>query len=263
VRVAFVVNDLQLSGGVGVVVEHARRLAGDHGFDVELVLAREQEEPEWRFPGLAAVPVHGMERARELEYDVVVATWWETVGAALELRAGRHAYFVQSLEDRFYMPHEAPRLAAALTYDLPLEVITEARWIAESLEAVMPDRRCLLVRNGIDKDVFAPVDAPAVRGGGEPLRILIEGNPGVWFKGVNEALEACRLMQQPRIVTTITPEGRKLNGADIALRERPDRGGLRGARRRTQALARGRHVRAAARGLPQGRDLRGDGCDRP
>ena len=90
------------------------------------------------------------------------------------------------------MPHEAPRLAAALTYDLPLEVITEARWIAETLEALMPERRCLLVRNGIDKDVFAPVAAPPVRGGGEPLRILIEGNPGVWFKGVGEALAAVR-----------------------------------------------------------------------
>ena len=53
------------------------------------------------------------------------------------------------------MPHEAPRLAAALTHDLPLQVITEARWIAETLEALMPERRCLLVRNGIDKDVFA------------------------------------------------------------------------------------------------------------
>src|SRR4029079_17931801 len=41
--------------------------------------------------------------------------------------------------------------------------------------------------------------------------------PGVWFKGVNEALEACRLMQQPRIVTTVTPQGRRLPGADIAL----------------------------------------------
>ncbi len=125
------------------------------------MLAREQAEPDWGFPGLAEVPVHGMERARALHYDVAVATWWETVGPALELDADRHAYFVQSLEDRFYMPHEAPRLAAALTYDLPLEVITEARWIAETLEALMPERRCLLVRNGIDKDVFAPVDAAA------------------------------------------------------------------------------------------------------
>ena len=65
VRVAFVVNDLQLSGGVGVVVEHARQLSRRHGFAVDLVLAREQDEPDWRFRGLGDVPVHGMDaRAR-------------------------------------------------------------------------------------------------------------------------------------------------------------------------------------------------------
>ena len=204
-RVAFVVNDLQLSGGVGVVVEHARQLTRHHGFAVELVLAREQAEPEWGFRGLADVPVHGMERARGGDYDVVVATWWETVGPALELPARRHAYFIQSLEDRFYRPHEAQRLAAALTHDIPLHVITEARWIAETLEAMAPGRRCLYVRNGIAKDVFTPPAAPTVRGDGEPLRILVEGNPEVWFKGVPEALAATRAMTAPHTVTTVTP----------------------------------------------------------
>jgi hypothetical protein len=40
VKVAFVVNDLQLSGGVGVVLHHARELMTRHGFEVDLVLAR-------------------------------------------------------------------------------------------------------------------------------------------------------------------------------------------------------------------------------
>jgi glycosyltransferase involved in cell wall biosynthesis len=216
VRVAFVVNDLQLSGGVGVVVEHARQLTGRHGFSVDLVLAHEQAEPDWAFRGLADVPVHGLEVARAGDYDVVVATWWETVGPALELPARRHAYFVQSLEDRFYRPHEAQRLAAAITHDLPLQVITEARWIAETLEALMPARRCLLVRNGIAKDVFAPPAAPPARGD-ERLRIIVEGNPDVWFKGVPEALEAARAMRHPRHVTAVTPHGGALRGVDAAI----------------------------------------------
>jgi O-antigen biosynthesis protein len=216
VRVAFVVNDLQLSGGVGVVVEHARRLAARHGFEVDLVLARDQDEPEWRFPGLAQLPVHGMDRARAADYDVVVATWWETVGPALELRAKRHAYFIQSLEDRFYRPHEAPRLAAALSHDVPLHVITEARWIADTLEAMAPSRRCLLVRNGVAKDVFTPPAAPPVRGD-EPLRILVEGDPDVWFKGVPDAIAATRSMRAPRVVTAVTPRGSRLDGVDVAM----------------------------------------------
>ena len=212
-RVAFVVNDLQLSGGVGVVVEHARQLARRHGFAIHLVLARRQEQPEWGFDGLADVPVLGMEAARAERYDVAVATWWETVAPALELDAGRHAYFIQSLEDRFYAPQEPQRLAAALTHDLPLHVITEARWIAETLEALAPERRCLLVRNGIDKAVFAPPDAPAVAPDGR-LRILIEGDPHVWFKGVGDALAATRAMGEPRIVTAVARSAHALEGAD-------------------------------------------------
>ena len=46
-----------------------------------------------------------------------------------------------------------------------------------------PDAPLHLVRNGIDKDVFAPPEQVDVRLDG-PLRVLIEGNPGVWFKGV-------------------------------------------------------------------------------
>ena len=215
-RVAFVVNDLQLSGGVGVVVEHARQLSQRHGFSIELVLAREQAEPDWAFRGLADVPVHGMDAARAGDYDVAVATWWETVGPALELPARAHAYFVQSLEDRFYRPHEAQRLAAALTHDLPLHVITEARWIVETLEAMLPARRCLLVRNGVAKDVFVSPTAPPVRGE-EPLRILVEGNPEVWFKGVPEAIEATRAMRAPRHVTAVTPHGAAVHGVDAAV----------------------------------------------
>ena len=56
-KVCFLVNDLQLSGGVGVVVEHARRLAHDHGFDTTLVLVREWELPSWRYEALAEVRV--------------------------------------------------------------------------------------------------------------------------------------------------------------------------------------------------------------
>src|SRR4029078_12823403 len=110
VRVAFVVNDLQLSGGVGVIVEHARQLTRRHGFavervralprrhgfPVELVLARDQDEPDWGFRGLGDIPVHGMDVARASQYDVAVATWWETVVPALEPPAHGPAYFAAS-----------------------------------------------------------------------------------------------------------------------------------------------------------------------
>ncbi|HXB16056.1 MAG TPA: glycosyltransferase family 4 protein [Solirubrobacteraceae bacterium] len=205
-RVAFLVNDLQLSGGVGVVAQHARRLAAMDGWEVTLVLAREQDQPTWEsFEQLRPVRLRAREEALKEQYDVAVATWWETVFTLFELRAERYAYFVQSFEDRFYKHDEAERLGAALTHDLPVSFITEAGWIARTLGELRPDASCHLVRNGIDKAVFGPAREPPANDSG-PLRVLIEGSPSAWFKHVREATEAAAAMSEQRHVTVVTGE---------------------------------------------------------
>jgi glycosyltransferase involved in cell wall biosynthesis len=223
VRVAFLTQDLQLSGGVGVVVEHASQLARRHGFDVSLVLTQSQAEPDWSFRGLEHLHVLGLEEAARHRYDVALSTWWETSDALFDLDAQRHASFVQSLEERFYPPEEqAERMAAAFSLDLPVRFVTEARWIARALEALQPGNRALLVRNGIAKDVFvSPAQLTArVRG---PLRVLVEGSPRIAFKGVAEALAATGAMQAQRHVTLVTPErdGEVPAGADEVVRAVP------------------------------------------
>lgn len=202
-KIAFLLNDLQLSGGVGVVVQHARELVVRHGHDVTLVLVREQEAAPWEFEGLAHLHVEGLSEARRERFDVAVATWWETTYSLFELTAERYVYFVQSLEDRFYTPDAAERTAAALTLDLPVAFVTEARWLADAIGQIRPDAACYYVRNGIDKAVF-PTAAALEPRIDEPLRIVIEGNPHVWFKGVGEALGAVGAMSEPRHVTVVT-----------------------------------------------------------
>ncbi len=44
-----------------------------------------------------------------------------------------------------------------------MRFITEARWIADTLERLHPGEKVLYVRNGLAKDVFAPVDASSAR----------------------------------------------------------------------------------------------------
>ena len=214
-RVAFLVNDLQLSGGVGVVIAHARQLHDRHGFDVTLVLAREQEDPHWSHEPLEGLPVASLDEARGQRYDIAISTWWETAFSLFELRAERYASFVQSLEDRFYRPGEADRLGARLVLDLPVTFITEARWIADTLAGLRPSAPCHLVRNGIDKRVFAPRAGLEPRVDG-PLRVLVEGNANVWFKGVNEAVAAVGQMNEPHELTVVAPnpDGLVTNGAD-------------------------------------------------
>lgn len=208
-RVAFLTQDLQLSGGVGVVVEHASQLARHHGFDVSLVQTQRQEAPDWTFRGLEHLHVVPLVQARRQSFDVAVATWWETTDHLFELDAARYAYFVQSLEDRFYSAEQPERMAAALTQDLPVRFVTEARWIARALEALQPGNRVLYVRNGIAKDVFAsPSAAPVALGG--PLRVLVEGDPEIAFKGIDDARAAVGAMREDHALTVVSPRG----GAD-------------------------------------------------
>ncbi len=212
-KVAFLVNDLQLSGGVGVVIEHARRLSMRDGWDVTLVLVRAPEGPRWHgYEQLPHLHVREREEALREQYDVALATWWETAFTLFELRADRYAYFVQSLEDRFYRSDQAERLGAGITLDLPVSFVTEARWIADTLAQTRPDAPCYLVRNGIDKEVFSPLPG-LPEPTDEPLRILIEGSPSSWFKGVHEAIITAAAMHEARHVTVVTGERETLGEA--------------------------------------------------
>ena len=155
------------------------------------MLVREQEVPHWGYESLEHLHVTTLAEARLQRFDVAVATWWETTLSLFLVPAERYAYFVQSLEDRFYYPDDPESTFAGLTLDLPVAFLTEARWIADTLRELRPDAPVHLVRNGIDKEVFAPPDEvqPNVDG---PLRILVEGYANVWFKDVNAAIAATR-----------------------------------------------------------------------
>ena len=208
-RVAFLLNDLQLSGGVSVVLTHARNLAADHDMDVTLVVVREHEMPAWPYEYLEHLHVATLAQAREQHFDVALSTWWETAYTLFLVPAERYASFVQSLEDRFYdASQSADRLGARVTLGLPVAFITEAHWIAQTLAELRPDATVHLVRNGIDKEVFAPV-ADIEENHSGPLRVLIEGSPQVWFKGVGEAIAAIKGMDEPRELTIVasTREG--------------------------------------------------------
>jgi O-antigen biosynthesis protein len=213
-RVAFLVHSLGLWGGVGVVLEHARCLRAEHGIDARVVLTRPERTADWGgHVGIGAVPVLDLDAARDEHWDVAVATWWETIFALHELAAERYAYFVQSMEERFYGPDDAARAAVVITHDLPLSFITEARWIVEQLSVRHPARAVAYVRNGIDKAVFGPLDAVPPRPSGAPLRILVEGSPAVPMKGVPEALAAAAAMHEPHTVTLVSADREAARGA--------------------------------------------------
>jgi glycosyltransferase involved in cell wall biosynthesis len=191
----FIVPELAPSGGIRVVLDHARRLADEHGFEVDVV------------------SLDDLDRARGRRYDVAIATWWTTAEALYALDTERRALFVQSLEYQWYRAdEEADRLPAALPLSLPVSFLTVSRALAESLRRLRPEAPCHLIPNGIDKDVFAPRTEKRPEGG--PLRVLVEGQPTIWLKGVEDALRAVRRMSEPAHVTVVALDGAGLDELD-------------------------------------------------
>ncbi len=146
-----------------------------------------------------------LDEAQAIDWDIALATWWATTSALFGLRATRHAYFIQLLEDSTYPTGAPEQLAAAMTTGLPVRFITEARWIAELLEDYQPGNHVLYVRNGIPKELFASPASIAPALPGAPLRIVLEGARGYVHKGVDDALAAVAAMREPAHVTWVSP----------------------------------------------------------
>jgi glycosyltransferase involved in cell wall biosynthesis len=182
VRICFVLPDLSASGGIAVALRHADELR-EHGFEVDtIVLDRDGKQPPAR------------------SYDIAVATWWTTLPTVWRLDAKRRAVFVQGPDDWFYRQNDVPhRFAAGLAALMPADVIAVSSWLAELARLARPDARCHVVPNGVDKNVFT--GARTARTG--PLRVLVEGSPSLWFKGVADAVAAVRSMQFPAELTLV------------------------------------------------------------
>ncbi|HKP90882.1 MAG TPA: glycosyltransferase family 4 protein [Thermoleophilaceae bacterium] len=192
-RVCFLAGELGRSGGAATIRSYADGLR-ERGFQVDLV-----------DPG--AVPA-GVE-----PYDVAIATWWPTALELWAVPARRRALFLQSVESRFYEErHYFERLAAEEVLALPVAFVTVAGWIRELLAELRPDAPCDVVRGGVDKEVFERPHTP--RSG--PLRVLVEGQPSMWFKGVHEALGAVRAMAEPAEVTVVA--GQPEDAGEVAAR---------------------------------------------
>ena len=202
------VPHLRPSGGIAVVRDHARALASMPDFEPELLVEDRRAVVE----DIAGVPVRGFAEAASRGYDMAIATWWETLAPLYGIEARLRVLFAQSFEERFY--HEADRterLAVAVATALPDASLTVAPWMAELLAQLRPGTPSLVVPNGIDKDVFVPRRG---RGGGGPLRVLVEGQPSLWFKGVQDALAAVRAMSESAEVTVVALDPEEGRGLD-------------------------------------------------
>ncbi len=191
-KICFLVGSVALSGGTYVILQHASYLR-DQGYEVTLAVQEpfDRHTFSWhdRTDRLRIVPF--IEGQGE-HFDLVVATWWKTALELFTFHAPRYAYFVQSIESRFYPDQEEPlRKLVDATYRLPVSYVTEASWIVRYLKESF-HQDVSLVRNGIRKDIYTMEGRSLeTRCQGRP-RVLVEGHFGVPFKNTALAIHVAR-----------------------------------------------------------------------
>lgn len=208
-RICFLVGSMAISGGTYVIVQHASFLH-NLGHDVTLAVQEKfnASTVSWhdRASNLRCIPIA---EAKDESFDLVIATWWKTALELAEFDSRAYAYFIQSIESRFYPSDEGPlRALVDSTYDLPIKLATEALWIQRYL-TVEHTQTSALIRNGIRKDVYR-LDGPAVapRDPSHP-RVLVEGPFGVPFKNTALAIRLAKKAGAKDIwVLTSSPAGR-------------------------------------------------------
>lgn len=190
-RIAFLIQRSSISGGTYVVFQHALH-ASQSGHDVIIVtLSRQSPHAEVWHPAVPLLRFVPIEEAADVDFDIVFGTLWSTMLELHRLRAKRYAYFVQSIESRFYPAEQAQLRALVDTiYGWNVPGITEATWIRDYL-AAQYGARYHLVRNGIRKDLYRTEGPRLAEPGGRRPRILVEGSFGL-IKNTARALAVAR-----------------------------------------------------------------------
>lgn len=201
-RIAFVLNDLRLSGGVNVILQYASRISSKGEHTVSL-LVRDLTESEWSRAHVGQALIVEEPNWDSHSFDIAVATYWETLLILGQVRSNSFVWFCQLLEDRFF-PDRNPSISSMqLAGSIPLPVVTEANWIKDVLVSQNADRTVEVVLNGVDKSIFSEEKLPHSAGKG--FQILVEGSLDSIAKNVEFALEGTL---QSRLATGVTHIGR-------------------------------------------------------
>lgn len=216
-KVAILLAGTEISGGVAVILEHARNLAG-LGISVVLVTNAKHDVNElaWSpaFGSLldGSVDIKTFWEFGEERVDVAIATYWKTCFNLHRINAEKYLYFVQSIESRFARDGEVGlKMLIESTYDIGLGVITISKWMVDYLKLVHDTDACV-VRNGINKQVFRSDGPQSMAVRPAPLRVLIEGPIDVPFKNVPATIDACNRADVKSISLLTSSRICKVNG---------------------------------------------------
>lgn len=126
--------------------------------------------------------------------DITVATAYETALPVWLFGRGCKVYFMQHYEVYFANETSHPLFAekdALLSYQLPLNWITNSAWLRDKLQTAFPGRRASVCNNAIDLENFSgrPKTAPL----GRDVKVISYGGRNAIWKGFREMAEAMKL----------------------------------------------------------------------
>jgi glycosyltransferase involved in cell wall biosynthesis len=198
-RAIFVLETTDLAGGVRVVFEQANRLAAV-GVQVEIYSL--QGQPDWfdlRVPIYRFSDHQILGHALRRQRAAKIATYWATAPiVAANASEGEGFYLVQDLENWFYWNDPQKQAEVLATYNLPLRMICESKWVRDQLGQL--GRTSTYVGIGIDIDVFRPVAQQTK----QPYRVLVNAPRGgiLWhLKGMDTLVAALEIVarKEPRL----------------------------------------------------------------
>ena len=217
-NIAFLIYTPGITGGNVVIFEHALRLV-EYGHSLTMItvnkLSEDKQELFW-YKKAQSLEWITYEEANTLKikFDIVIAGWWETFFELHKINSSHYAYFVQSIESRFYHSNDkAKRKLVESTYTFDIPIITEATWIKKYLFDKYYEN-AYLVRNGIRKDIYK-LDGEAVAPRDpKKLRILVEGPLEIAFKNVQKTIKLCKESLADEIWLLTSTMVDKVSGVD-------------------------------------------------
>ena len=106
-KIAFVCPEPGIAGGFNVIFRHAMELARG-GVTVAIVCKTPVTAAHIGWHPIAEMADHpnllwlDYNEVSSHRFDLAIATWWRTFFDLWKVQADRYAYFVQSIESRFY-----------------------------------------------------------------------------------------------------------------------------------------------------------------
>lgn len=183
-NIAMVLPALNISGGIMVAFEHCKVLR-EHGYDVTIINDDIDDSTWCEFQGIKFPVLPSRESIICGHFDKAIATMWSTVKFLEEYsNIGKRYYLVQNFETNFYEPMDPLRIEANQKYSPKVDVqfLTISKWCEKWLKEDY-EQEARYLPNGIHTENYTPVK----RDFSGKVRILIEGDCGVYYKNVNES----------------------------------------------------------------------------